>query len=94
MGATLGVDGLELYPAFFASFEPTYLYEVRRALERHGLAMPMLCASPDFTMPAAADRRAEIERYKQYIDLVAFFDTPEPRTCRICPVGRSGESAY
>ncbi|MBA3944738.1 MAG: sugar phosphate isomerase/epimerase [Herpetosiphonaceae bacterium] len=83
MGATLGVEGLELYPGFFTSFEPSYLQTVRGALEQHGLAMPMLCASPDFTKAMAAERRAEIERYKQYIDLVAFFDTPEPRTCRI-----------
>ncbi len=83
MGATLGVEGLELYPGFFASFEPSYLRDVRDALARHDLAIPMLCASPDFIKPAAVDRRAEIDRYKQYIDLVAYFDTPEPRTCRI-----------
>jgi sugar phosphate isomerase/epimerase len=56
---------------------------VRSALRRHNLLMPMLCASPDFTQVAAADRRAEVERHKRMIDLVAFFDSPPPRTCRV-----------
>jgi sugar phosphate isomerase/epimerase len=45
--------------------------------------MPMLCASPDFTQPDARARRTEVERYKHMIDLVAFFDAPAPRTCRL-----------
>lgn len=83
MGSTLGVEGLELYPGFFASFDHAYLAQVRDALRRHALLMPMLCASPDFTQPDAAARRAEVQRHKTYIDLVAFFDAPAPRTCRV-----------
>jgi sugar phosphate isomerase/epimerase len=83
LAASLGVDGLEMYPGFFASLEPSYLAGVRAALQRHGLAMPMLCASPDFTQPDPTARRAEVERHKRMIDLVAFFDTPAPRTCRV-----------
>ncbi len=83
MAATLPVDGLEMYPGFFTSFDEDYLGEVRSALRRHNLLMPMLCASPDFTQVAAADRRAEVERHKRMIDLVAFFDSPPPRTCRV-----------
>jgi sugar phosphate isomerase/epimerase len=82
-GATLGVDGLEMYPGFFTSFEEAYLVQVRAALQHHHLLMPMLCASPDFTQPSAEDRRIEIERAKHMIDLVAFFDAPAPRTCRV-----------
>ena len=52
MAATLGVDGLEMYPGFFASFEDDYLVQVRTALQHHHLLMPMLCASPDFTQPS------------------------------------------
>lgn len=80
---TLGVDGLELYPGFFTSFDRAYLAEVRQALQRHHLLMPMLCASPDFTLPTEVERRAEVGRYKQMIDLVAFFEAPPPRTCRV-----------
>jgi sugar phosphate isomerase/epimerase len=83
MAATLGVDGVEFYPGFFASFEQNYLDEVRRALQRHNLQMPMVCASPDFTRPSAEERRAEVERYKRMIDLAAFFEAPAPRTCRV-----------
>ncbi len=83
MAATLGVEGLEFYPGFFTSLERSYLDEVRSALQYHNLLMPMLCASPDFTLPSAGERRAEVERYKRMIDLVAFFDAPAPRTCRV-----------
>lgn len=83
MAATLGVEGLEFYPGFFASFEKQYLDAIREALRRHNLVMPMLCASPDFTLPSAEERHAEVERYKRMIDLVASFDAPAPRTCRI-----------
>jgi sugar phosphate isomerase/epimerase len=83
LGATLGVEGLELYPGFFAALDRDYLGRVRDALRHHGLLMPMLCASPDFTQPDAAARRAEIERARAMIDVVAFFDAPAPRTCRV-----------
>ena len=83
IAATLEVDGVELYPGFFPTFDRAYLEEVRTALARHHLTMPMLCASPDFTQPDAQARRAEVERYKRMIDLVAFFDAPAPRTCRL-----------
>ena len=83
MAASLGVDGLEMYPGFFASLDQDYLAEVRDALRRHGFAMPMLCASPDFTQPDPTARREEVERHKRMIDLLAFFDAPAPRTCRV-----------
>jgi sugar phosphate isomerase/epimerase len=83
MAATLGVEGVEFYPGFFASFEQDYLDEVRRALQRHNLQMPMVCASPDFTRLSAEERCAEVEQYKRMIDLAAFFGAPAPRTCRV-----------
>src|SRR5205823_5250626 len=45
-----------------------------------GLAMPMFCASPDFTQPDSEARRAEVERYKRDIDLAAYFGA---KTCRV-----------
>jgi sugar phosphate isomerase/epimerase len=71
LAATLGVDGVEMYPAFFESFEPAYVEKVRRHLQRAGLAAPMMCASPDFTQPDAEARRAEVEKEKRMIDLTA-----------------------
>ena len=83
MAGSLGVDGLEMYPGFFASFDGEYLDSVRAALARHNFVMPMLCASPDFTKSKVTERRAEIARMREMIDLVAAFDAPAPRTCRV-----------
>ena len=83
MASTLGVEGLEMYPGFFTSFDRAYLSEVRAALRGHNLVMPMLCASPDFTQPDPAARRAAVEAHRGMIDLVAYFDAPAPRTCRV-----------
>jgi sugar phosphate isomerase/epimerase len=83
MAGALTIEGLELYPGFFTSFDLPYLQEVQAALRRHRLLMPMLCASPDFTQPSTAERHAEVEHCKQMIDLVAFFEAPPPRTCRV-----------
>src|SRR5690606_21244502 len=69
LGVTLDVDGIEMYPAFMERDDPTYRRAVRRQIEEAGLTMPMLCHSPDFTRPSAAERRREIERAKAMIEL-------------------------
>jgi sugar phosphate isomerase/epimerase len=71
LAATLDVDGVEMYPGFFESFEPDYLDRVKQHLDRHGLEAPMMCASPDFTQPDPAARRREIEREQEMIDVTA-----------------------
>lgn len=71
LAATLGVDGVEMYPAFFESFDADYLGRVKQCLDRCGLEAPMMCASPDFTMPDAEARGVEVEREKQIIDVTA-----------------------
>lgn len=80
MAADLPVDGLEMYDGFFQSYEPDYLEQVRSAIERRHLEMPMLCVSPDFTIPDAAGRRKEIGREKQMIDVTAALGG---RFCRV-----------
>ncbi len=50
LAATLGVEGLEFYSGFLEDDE-AFLNKVKAALEKHNLAMPMLCCSPDFTQP-------------------------------------------
>ena len=72
LAATLGVDGLEFYSGFLRD-EPGFLEEVKDALDRHALAMPMLCCSPDFTEPDPALLQAEVDREKRMIELTAFF---------------------
>jgi TldD protein len=80
LAASLGVDGVEMYPGFFESLEPDYLDRVREGLERFGLEAPMMCASPDFTTPDVDARRAEIEREKEIIDVTARLGG---RNCRV-----------
>lgn len=81
LAATLPhVEGLELYPPALESFEPEYLHRLREAMQRYGLQMPMMCASPDFIQPDPRQRAAEIERYKLIIGTVAALGG---HTCRI-----------
>ena len=79
MAATLGVDGLEFYTGFIED-EPSFLEKAKNALARHGLAMPMLCCSPDFTQPDPALLQKEIDREKRMIEITAFFGG---RFCRV-----------
>jgi len=71
IAATLDIDGVELYPGFFESFEPDYLDRVRNALEQARLQMPMFCSSPDFTIPDRQKRLQEVERHKKMMDVTA-----------------------
>ena len=88
LAATLGVDGVEMYPGFFESFEPAYLERVKQHLDRFGLEAPMMCASPDFTQPDPAARRAEVEREKHMIDVTATLGGQLlPRPLRTAPGG-------
>jgi len=71
LAATLGVDGVEMYPGFFESFAPEYLERVKAELLKHGLEAPMMCASPDFTKPETEARWREVELQKRIIDVTA-----------------------
>ncbi len=88
LAATLGVDGVEMYPGFFESFEPSYLEKVSTHLRRAGLEAPMMCASPDFTQTDAEARRAEVEREKQMIAVTAALGG---RYCRVLSGQRRDE---
>ena len=79
LAATLGVDGLEFYWGFLEDDQP-FLSNIKSALERHNLAMPMLCCSPDFTEPDPLLLQKEIDREKRMIEITAFFGG---RFCRV-----------
>src|SRR5207244_6745356 len=72
MAADLPVEGLEFHHGFLETLDASYLERVRSAIEGRGLAMPMLCCSPDFTQPGAEERRQEGERERRMIDATAF----------------------
>jgi sugar phosphate isomerase/epimerase len=66
----LDVDGLEFYWGFVPQ-ENSALDALREKLDSRGLAMPMMCYSPDFIQPDAARRREEIENQKRAIEVTA-----------------------
>lgn len=78
--ATLGVDGLEFYSGFIDLQDPSGWGHHRRVALDHGLQVPMLCCSPDFTHPDPAHRRREVEKEKGWIDMAAALGC---RTCRV-----------
>jgi len=79
LAATLGIDGLEFYSGFLDDSDE-FLNKAKADLEKHQLAMPMLCCSPDFTQPDPELLQKEIEREKRMIEITAFFGG---RFCRV-----------
>src|SRR5688500_1864702 len=79
-GGFTGVEGVEIYPGFFESLEPDYLDRVKQHLNARNLEAPMMCASPDFTIPDPEARRGEVEREKEIIEVTARL---EGRFCRM-----------
>jgi sugar phosphate isomerase/epimerase len=71
LAGTLGLDGVELYPGFLEATDAAYFARVRAAAERRGLAVPMLCHSPDFTQPDAGARRREVARTREMLAVTA-----------------------
>lgn len=71
LAAPLGVDGLEYYAGFLELADPHRWAAARRDVESRGLRIPMLCCSPDFTVPDPAERGREVEREKNWIRMAA-----------------------
>jgi sugar phosphate isomerase/epimerase len=71
LAATLAIDGLEFYAGFLDLADERNWPRARQRAQERGLAIPMLCCSPDFTHPDAAFRRQQIEQEKRWIDMAA-----------------------
>jgi sugar phosphate isomerase/epimerase len=65
----LGVDGLEMHNLFFDGMGNSDIDKVKEKCTRSGLAIPMMCFSPDFTHPDRKKRLEELEKQKKAIDL-------------------------
>jgi sugar phosphate isomerase/epimerase len=65
----LDLDGLEMYYLFFEGMDDSYVEQVRERCDEAGLAVPMMCFSPDFTHPDLKRRLEELEKQKKAIDL-------------------------
>ncbi len=71
LAATLDIDGLEFYSGFLEFADQANWARARRIAEDHGLRVPMLCCSPDFTHPDPVFRQQQIELEKTWIDMTA-----------------------
>lgn len=71
LAATLGVDGVEMYPKFLDDATPAAARRLKDEARARSLAIPMMCHSPDFTMPDPARREAEIVRTRSVITATA-----------------------
>jgi len=71
LASELELDGVELYPRFLDSLEGDYLKRVRAEAEARGLAIPMMCHSPDFTHADPARRRQEVEHTRELFHATA-----------------------
>jgi len=80
MAATLGVDGLEFYSGFLDLQKPSEWERYRRLAADRGLAVPMMCCSPDFTHPDPQFRREQVEKEKAWIEMAAALGC---ETCRV-----------
>lgn len=69
LAAELDVQGLEWYAGFLEMADQANWSRFRSEVESHGMVIPMMCCSPDFTHPDASFRAAEIEKQKRWIDM-------------------------
>ena len=69
LAATLDIDGLEFYTGIRDLLDPKRWGEARKIVEDHGLTIPMMCCSPDFTHPDPQFRQHQIELEKGWIDM-------------------------
>ena len=90
MGASLGIDGLEFYPGFVDLQDARQWPVARRMVEDHGMVVPMLCCSPDFTHPQETFRREQIDKEKHWIDMAAALGA---KFCRVLSGQRRPEVA-
>jgi sugar phosphate isomerase/epimerase len=82
MAKNLDADGLEMYEGFFTSLGQGYIESVGQAICSAGFMMPMLCCSPDFTQPSAADRQRAVEHEAELIRVTRCLGGPGS-VCRV-----------
>ena len=71
LAATLDIDGLEFYTGLLDLQDRKRWPEARKATEDHGMTIPMMCASPDFTHPDPKFRQEQVDKQKFWIEMTA-----------------------
>ena len=69
LAATLEVEGIEWYAGFLEMKDPANWPSFRKRVEDHGMVVPMMCCSPDFTHPDQAFREQEMAKQRRWIDM-------------------------
>ena len=69
LAATLKVEGVEWYAGFLEMKDPANWPNFRKRVEDHGMVIPMMCCSPDFTHPDQAFREQEMAKQRRWIDM-------------------------
>ena len=69
LAAKLDIEGLEWYAGFLEMQDEKNWPVFRRQVEDHGLVIPMMCCSPDFTHRDKLFREKEIAKQKRWIDM-------------------------
>ena len=67
----LDIDGLEFYWGFVPHDDVAALDRLKKSLDAHNLAMPMMCYSPDFIQTDPLRFQQEIEKQKRVIEVTA-----------------------
>jgi sugar phosphate isomerase/epimerase len=80
LAAPLRLDGLEFYSGFWELADRGRWAGLRRSGERAGMTIPMLCCSPDFSLPEGEARQREIAREQDWIRMAAELGA---RYCRV-----------
>jgi sugar phosphate isomerase/epimerase len=62
LATKLEIDGLEFYNDFADVKDPANWPKIRKAVEATGMVIPMMCASPDFTIPDPDGRACEVAK--------------------------------
>ena len=69
LASKLDIEGLEWYAGFIEMNDEKNWLTFRKQVEDHGMVIPMMCCSPDFTHPDESFRKNEIAKQKRWIDM-------------------------
>lgn len=83
MAGTLGVDGLEMYASVLNINNRVHTRRIWQTAADLGLAIPMMCSSPDFTHPDPRFRQQEVDAMRRVIEWMAEVGPPDFRSCRV-----------
>ena len=87
----LRVDGLEFYFKYADLKDKNNWPKIRAAVEAKGMTIPMMCASPDFTIPDPTLRQIEVDKEIAAIEMSAALGA---KYCRVLSGQRRKDITY